>query len=61
MLKSGRFSAAYFEHVKTLFGSILSHYIENQQITSAKYTVLMLRVRQIERKKVFGRSPPYQE
>ena len=33
--------------------------IENQEITSAKYTVLMLYVCQNERKKAFGRSPPY--
>ena len=37
---------------KTLCGSILSQNIENQQITSAKYTVLMLRVRQNERKRL---------
>ena len=34
---------------------------QNQQITSANYTVLMLRVRQNEQKKAFGRSPLYQE
>ena len=61
MFKSGRLSSSYFEYVKALFGGILSQNIENQQIASAKYTVLMLRVRQNERKKVFGRSPPYQE
>ena len=61
MFKSGRLSSPYFEYVKTLCGSLLSQNIENQQITSAKYTVLMLRVRQNERKKAFGRSPPYQE
>ena len=48
--KSGRLSLRlrYFEYVNTLLGSLLSRNIENQQITSAKYTVLMLRVRQNE-------------
>ena len=58
---SGRLSLRYFEYVNTLLGSISSQIIEYQQITSAKYTVLMLRVRQNERKQAFGRSPPYQE
>ena len=48
-------------NVNTQLGSLISQDIETQQITSAKYTVLMLRVRQNERKKAFGRSPPYQE
>ena len=62
IFKSGRLSLGYFECVKTLFGSLLSQYIENQQITSAKYTVLMLCVRQLNgRKKAFGGSSPYQE
>ena len=38
-----------------------SQNIENQQITSEKDTLVMLRVRQNERKKAFGRSAPYQE
>ena len=42
-------------------GSLSSQSIENQQITFAKYTVLMLCVHQNERKKAFGRSPLYQE
>ena len=46
---------------KTLFGSLSSQNIEIQQITSAKYTVLMLSVGQNGRKKAFGRSRPYQE
>ena len=33
----------------------------NQLIMSEKYTVLMLPVRQNERKKAFGRSLPHQE
>ena len=45
------------DNVNALFGS---KNIENQQIKPAKYTVLMLRVRQNERKKAFGRSPTYQ-
>ena len=57
ILKSGRLSLRYFEYVNTLLGSISSQNIEYQQITSAKYTALMLRVRQNERKKAFGRSP----
>ena len=61
IFKSGRLSLRYFEYLITLFGSLSSQNIENQQITSAKYTVLMLRVRQNERKKAFGRSPPNQE
>ena len=40
MFKSGRLALPYFEYVKTLFGSILSQNIENQQITSPKYTVI---------------------
>ena len=61
--KSGRlpFHVRYFEYINTLFGSLLSQNIENQQITSAKYTVLMLCVRQNERKKAFDGSPPYHE
>ena len=59
--KSGRLQLRYFEYVNTLFGSPWSQNIENQQITSAKYTVRMLRVRQNERKKGICWSPPYQE
>ena len=58
---SGRLSLRYFEYVNTLFRSILSQNMEYQQITSAKYAVIMLCVRQNERKKAFGRSPLYQE
>ena len=61
IFKSGRLSLRYFEYVNTLFGSLSSQNIENQQITSIKYTLLMLRVRQNEHKKAFGRSPPYHE
>ena len=61
IFKSGRLSLWYFEYVNTLFGSLSSQNIENQQITSVKYTVLMLRVRQNELKRAFGRSPRYQE
>ena len=53
IFKSGRLSLRYFEYVNALFGRLSSQHIENQQITSAKYTVLMLRVRQNERKKAF--------
>ena len=51
----------YFKYVNTQFRILLSQNIENQRITTAKYTVLMLCVRQNERKKAFGRSPPYQK
>ena len=61
IFKSGRFSLQYFEYVNTLFGSLSSQNIENQQITSEKYTVLMLCIRQNWRKKAFGRSSPYRE
>ena len=53
--KSGRLSLLYFEYVNTIFGSLSSQNIDYQQIKSAKYTVLMLRVRQNERKKAFSR------
>ena len=46
-----------FEYVKTLFRSLSSKNIENQQITSAKYTELILRVRQKGHKKSFGLVP----
>ena len=46
IFKSGRLSLLYFEYVNTLFRSLSSQNIENQQLTPAKYTVLMLRVRQ---------------
>ena len=58
---SGRLSLRYFEYVNTLFGSLSSQNIKTQQTTSAKYAVLMQSVRQNEIKKVFDRSPPYQE
>ena len=58
IFKSGSLLLRNFEYLKTLFGSLLSQNIENQQMTPAKYTVLMLRVCQYGRKKVFGRSPP---
>ena len=46
-----------FEYVKTLFRTLSSKNIENQQITSTKYTVLILRVRQKGHKKSFGLVP----
>ena len=55
ILKSGRLSLRYFEYVNTLLGSLSSQNIEYQQITSAKYIALILRVRQNERKKAFDR------
>ena len=68
IVKSKRLSLRYFEHVNTQFRSLLSQdilssqdMIENQQISFAMCTVLMLRVRQNERKKCFGRSAPYPE
>ena len=61
IFKYERLSLRYFEYVNTLFESLMIQTIENQQITSAKYTVLMLCVHQNERKKAFGRSSPYQE
>ena len=57
ILKSGRLSLRYFEYVNTLLGSLSSQNIEYQQITPAKYTALMRRVRQNERMKAFDRSP----
>ena len=61
VLKSGRLSLRYFENVNTLLGSLSSQNMENQQIMSGKYTVLILRVRQNGCKNAFGKSPPYQE
>ena len=61
IFKSGRLSLRYFEYVNTLFRSLSSQSIENQQITSAKYTVLMIRVRQNWRNKAFSRSLSYKE
>ena len=61
IFKSGRLSLRYFEYVNTLPGSLSSQNIENQQITSAKYTVQIIRVRQNGRKKAFDRSPLRQE
>ena len=58
IFKSGRLSLRYFEYGKTLFGSLSSQKMENQQIKSAKYTVLILHVRQNGqngRKKDFSR------
>ena len=60
IFKSGRLSLRKFEYVNTLFRSLSSQNIENQQITSAKYTVLMLRVGQNWHKKAIGRAPSYQ-
>ena len=60
IFKSGRLSLQYFEYASTVFGSIFSQNIENQQIMSKKDTVLLLRVCHNERKKAFGRSPLYQ-
>ena len=51
---SGRLTYRYFELANTQFGSLLSQIIENQQIMSAKYTVLMLRLHQNERYTAFG-------
>ena len=39
IFKSRRLSLRYFGYVNTLFGGLLSQNIENQQITSAKFTV----------------------
>ena len=47
-------SYQYFQYVNTLFRSLLSQDIENQQITSLKYTVIMPRLRQNERNRTFG-------
>ena len=43
IFKPGRLSFRYFECVNTRFGSLSSKNVKNQHITSAKYTVLMLR------------------
>ena len=63
IFKSGRLSLRYFEYmyVMTQLWHLSSQNIENQQITSAKYALLMLRVHQNLRKKAFGRLPPYQD
>ena len=61
IFKSLRLSLRYYEYVNTLFGGLSSQNIENLQIKSVRYTVLMLRVRPNERKKAFGRSSSYQE
>ena len=53
IFKSDRLSLRYFEFVSKLFGIRFSQNIENQQITSAKNTILMILVRQYERKKAF--------
>ena len=46
IFKSRILSLRYLKYVNTLFGSLLNQNIENLQIMSAKYTVLMLSVRQ---------------
>ena len=51
IFKPGRLALRYFEYVKTLLGSLSSQNIEIQQITSAKYTVLILHLSQNGRKK----------
>ena len=61
IFRSGRLSLPYFEYVDTLFWSLLRQNTKNQQIKSAKYTVLMLCVHQNERKKAFDRSLLYQQ
>ena len=61
IFKSRRLSLQYFEYVKTLFRSFSSQNIENQQIMSPKYTVVMLGVCQNGPKNAFGRLPSYQE
>ena len=43
--KTAYVSLRYFEYVNTLFGILLSQYIENLQITSVELTVQILRVR----------------
>ena len=55
IFKSGRLSLRSFEYENTQLGSLSSQSIGNQQITSATYTVLRLRVPQNECKKAFGR------
>ena len=47
-------SCQYFQYVNTLFRSLLSQEIENQQITSLKYTVVLPRLRQNERNRAFS-------
>ena len=64
IFKSGRSSLRYFECKRTIRESLKSEQrassIENQQITSATYTVLIIRVRQnwrvIHAAKMFGCS-----
>ena len=54
ILPSGRISCRYYQYVNTLPRSPLSQDIENQQITSLKYTVITSRLRQNERDRAFG-------
>ena len=51
IFKSRTLSLRYFEYVSTLFRSLSSRNMGNQQILFTKCTVLMLHVRQNERKK----------
>ena len=61
IFKSGILLLRYFDCANPLFGNLLSQYVENQQTTPRKYTLLIPRVRQNEHKKAFGKSPPYKE
>ena len=50
----GRITRQYFKYVNTLFKSLLSQKIENQQKTSLKYTVMKPCLHQNERNRAFG-------
>ena len=50
----GRITRQYFQYVNTLFKSLMSQKIENQQKTSLKYTVMTPSLHQNERNRAFG-------
>ena len=54
MLPFVRITCQYFQYANTLFKSLSSQEIINQQKTSLKYTVITPRLRQNERNRAFG-------
>ena len=54
ILSFARITHQYFQYVNTLFKSLMSQKIENQQKTSLKYTVMTPRLHQNERNRAFG-------
>ena len=51
---SGRISCQCFQYVNTLFRSLMSQDIENQQITSLKYTAITPRFVKMSENRDFG-------